>query len=70
MTSRKGAWADDLVYMSWPLFDRQRRNGLQTPRKQLGFWGRNRGLAEPLLTRDFLYIMMTCLSDAPLAQLD
>jgi len=45
----------------------ERLNKMQTPRKQLGFWGRKGGFAGGLLTRDFLYSMMTCLSDAPLA---
>ena len=44
--------------------------GLQTPRKQLAFWGRKGGFAEGLLTRDFLYSIVTFLTDAPLAQLD
>jgi hypothetical protein len=43
---------------------------LQTPCKQLSFWGRKRGFAEGLLTRDFLYSIVTFLTDAPLAQLD
>ena len=45
-------------------------NRLQTPCKQLAFWGRKRGLAGTLLTLDFLYSTTTFLTDAPLAQLD
>ena len=41
-------------------------NPVQTTR----FLGRKGGFAEGLLTRDFLYSIVTFLTDAPLAQLD
>ena len=45
-------------------------NRTQAPRKQAPFSGSGRGFQRALLTADFLYSMMTCLTDAPLAQLD
>ena len=43
------------------------RDRPQTPRKKPLFWGWKGGFAEPLVTRNFLYSMMTFLSCAPLA---
>ena len=42
----------------------------QTPRKQPPFSGIKGGFAEPSLTGDFHYSIVTFLTDAPLAQLD
>ena len=42
----------------------------QTPRKQPPFSGIKGGFAEPSLTGDFLYSIVTFLTNAPLAQLD
>ena len=49
---------------------RESRTDCKPPCKQLAFWGRKGGSAEGVLTREFLYSIVTFLTDAPLAQLD